>query len=539
MKVFFYIKDYIFSYKTRYFKFILYSFIFWIVTIVLPYISGNYIDILAGNHTRNIIYLYSFIILMVNILHLIISYLKDLTYTRLLNDVAFTLNMKIYNHLNKVPLYFFQSKDAVYLSRRINDDTNSLADFCISNPVLIFFNIFSILISLVILFVIDKTIPFILILAIPIYILLYIKFKDKLYKTNYLYKEKSNKYQAQITEQFINIKYIKTNVLFKETNNRLKAGYQEFINFVIRFFRFSYFFSNTNQIVLKAINAFVVCYGGLQVIEGYISIGKFSIISTYFSIIMSSVNYFTSLSSTYQQVLVSYDRLKEFETEPKEANGLIKLDNVTEISMERVQFSHYAENKILFSLTTVLKKGYIYCLKGANGAGKSSFINLMIGLYPDYDGKIEFNQINIKEIDRYYLRRNMIGVVEQEPCLVKGSILDNLVYGIDNVTFETIEYWCKRFDIYDMINNLPDKFDTLISENVSKLSGGEKQKISIIRILLKNVPILIFDEPTSALDFSSIDVFKQVICDIKQNKIIFIISHDKQVIEIADEIINL
>jgi ATP-binding cassette subfamily C protein len=90
-----------------------------------------------------------------------------------------------------------------------------------------------------------------------------------------------------------------------------------------------------------------------------------------------------------------------------------------------------------------------------------------------------------------------------------------------------------------MINNLPDKFDTLISENVSKLSGGEKQKISIIRILLKNVPILIFDEPTSALDFSSIDVFKQVICDIKQNKIIFIISHDKQVIEIADEIINL
>ena len=268
--------------------------------------------------------------------------------------------MKIYNHLNKVPLYFFQSKDAVYLSRRINDDTNSLADFCISNPVLIFFNIFSILISLVILFVIDKTIPFILILAIPIYILLYIKFKDKLYKTNYLYKEKSNKYQAQIAEQFINIKYIKTNVLFKETNNRLKAGYQEFINFVIRFFRFSYFFSNTNQIVLKAINAFVVCYGGLQVIEGYISIGKFSIISTYFSIIMSSVNYFTSLSSTYQQVLVSYDRLKEFETEPKEANGLIKLDNVTEISMERVQFSHYAENKILFSLTTVLKKGYIY-----------------------------------------------------------------------------------------------------------------------------------------------------------------------------------
>jgi ATP-binding cassette subfamily C protein len=75
------------------------------------------------------------------------------------------------------------------------------------------------------------------------------------------------------------------------------------------------------------------------------------------------------------------------------------------------------------------KRLYIYCLKGANVAGKSSFINLMIGLYPDYDGKIEFNQINIKEIDRYYLRRNMIGVVEQEPCLVKGSILDNLVYG--------------------------------------------------------------------------------------------------------------
>lgn len=504
-----------------------------------PYISGDYIDILVYGQAKNTIYLYSLIILVISILHIIISYLKDVTYTRLLNDVTFKLNMEIFNLLNRVPLNYFQSKDAVYLSQRISDDTNLLVDFCISNPILILSNSLSVLISLFILFKINIITFFVLFWSIPIYIIVYIKFKDKLYETNYLYREKANKYQAQIVEQFTNVKFIKTNVLFNETNSRLEDGYQEFIGFVIKFFKFSYFFSNTNLIVLKVINAFVICYGGLQVIEGHISVGKFSIISTYFSMIMLSVDYFTSLSSNYQQALVSYDRLMEFENEPKEVNGLIKLNDIFKISMNCVRFSYHGENKILFNLTEVFEKGKVYCLQGANGAGKSSFVNLLIGLYPEYEGDIAFNQINIREIDCYDLRHNIIGVVGQEPCLIKGSILDNLVYGLNGIVFEKVVYWCKKFDIYDMIDNLPDKFNTLMSENVGNISGGEKQKISIIRILLKDAPILIFDEPTSALDFSSINIFKQIICDIKKNKIIFIISHDKQVLEIANKIINI
>ena len=121
-------------------------------------------------------------------------------------------------------------------------------------------------------------------------------------------------------------------------------------------------YANTNLIVLKVINAFVICYGGLQVIEGHISVGKFSIISTYFSMIMLSVDYFTSLSSNYQQALVSYDRLMEFENEPKEVNGLIKLNDIFKISMNCVRFSYHGENKILFNLTEVFEKGKVYCL---------------------------------------------------------------------------------------------------------------------------------------------------------------------------------
>ena len=152
MKLLAYVRKYIFYYKTCFLKFILYSFIFWIITIVTPYISGDYIDILVYGQAKNTIYLYSLIILVISILHIIISYLKDVTYTRLLNDVTFKLNMEIFNLLNRVPLNYFQSKDAVYLSQRISDDTNLLVDFCISNPILILSNSLSVLISLFILF---------------------------------------------------------------------------------------------------------------------------------------------------------------------------------------------------------------------------------------------------------------------------------------------------------------------------------------------------------------------------------------------------
>lgn len=539
MKLFSYLKKYIFKYKSCFIKFIFFNLVYWALTIVTPYISGKYIDVLIYTKTRNVVYLFSILILFINIFNMIISYLKDVTYTRLLNNVIFKLSVNIYDHLKKVSFQFYKSKDSVYLSKRINDDSNALADFCIQNSILFFLNIFSIILSFIILFRIDKFIALLLIVTIPVYIFIYNKFKDKLYESNYLYKEKLNNYHSRIAEQFINIKFIQINVLFKETNNRLKYSYKEFFNFLIKFFRFNYFFSNASLIVLRALNAVVICYGGLKVIEGKISVGEFTIISTYFTTIMTSINYFITLSSSYQQALVSYDRLKELEDEPIQVNGSIVIEDTNTICLNNIRFSYHKESKPLLKITTSFKKGNIYCIKGANGIGKSSLLNLMVGLYPDYDGEITYNHNDLKMIDCYRLRQEGIGIVIQEPSLIKGSILDNLRYGLEDIEFEKIIYWCKRFDIYNMINNLPEKFNTIISENAGNLSGGEKQKISIIRILLKNSPILIFDEPTSALDYNSINIFSQVLNTIKKTKIILIITHDDKITKIADNVINI
>lgn len=539
MKILRYVNKYVLEYKISFLKYVILSLLFWLVTISTPYISGRYIDVLVYVKEVKVVYTYTAIILFLNICHIFVSYLKDIGYTKLLNDVSFDLSKHVFEHLKKAPISALQSRDSVYLSKRINDDSNAIADFCISNFVSFFTNIFSLVIAFVILVKIDKLTSLILLLTVPIYLLIYNKFKGKLYQTNYMYKEKVSNYYSCIAEQFKDIDYIKINVLFDETAVKLKNSYNDFKSFLIKFFKFNYFFSNTSLIILKILNVFVICYGGLEVIKGEISIGSFTIISTYFNTIISSINYFITLSSNYQQTMVSYDRMSMLENEPIENIGDKLLSTIKTIDFKDVGFSYSKEKKLISNLTKTLQSGKIYCIKGLNGAGKSTLLKVMIGLYENFEGEIFYDNINLKEINHYHLRRKHIGFVMQDSKLIKGTILENLQYGLENFNEEEAIYWCKKLGIYQMIDNLPKKFNTIISEDANNLSGGEKQKISIARVLVKDASILVFDEPTSALDFKSIDLIKKILKEISSEKIIIVITHDDLVADIADEIINI
>ncbi|KGM95771.1 hypothetical protein Z968_08265, partial [Clostridium novyi A str. 4552] len=181
----------------------------------------------------------------------------------------------------------------------------------------------------------------------------------------------------------------------------------------------------------------------------------------------------------------------------------------------------------------------IYYIIGKNGSGKSTLIDLILGLYPNYEGEIYYNDINIKEIDIESVRKNLISVTEQEPNLINTTLIDNFTYGFSQYDLGEIEKYCKKLSIYEFIINLPNKFNFIIGDNSSKISGGEKQKISLIHSLIKKSNILILDEPTSALDKHSVNQLKDILQDIKTNKIIIIITHDNDLLDIADSVIEL
>lgn len=247
--------------------------------------------------------------------------------------------------------------------------------------------------------------------------------------------------------------------------------------------------------------------------------------------LLGNVSYMLNLGTNYQTSLASYIRINEIQNLKCEINGIIKLDNIDKISIEHLYFK-YDELSIFNDFNYLFLKNKIYCVMGRNGSGKSTLIDIITGLNYDYTGVVKYNDIDIKEINMYYLRFNSISIVEQEPILFTDSFYNNITFN-NNCDINMVEKIKHQFklDYFDLSNK--------IEENSINLSGGEKQKVCLIRSILKDSNILILDEPTSALDNESILILKNLLVSIKRNKIILIITHDKELAEIADEIINI
>jgi len=258
-------------------------------------------------------------------------------------------------------------------------------------------------------------------------------------------------------------------------------------------------------------------FGGTLVVNQTITIGEFFLITYYTNMCLSYSEYFLKLGQEYQHAKISYDRLEEFLDIEDENNGTLDMKIINKIEVEDLSFS-YPEGPLLIS-----------DFRFKNGEGKSTLIDLLLGLDYNFGGTIKYNNLELKKLDMINIRKNCISVVTQEPRMQRLSVLDNLVRGLENYSKESFSRLNKLFDLDSLID---------LEESIA-LSGGEKQKVSIVRGFLKSPSLLIMDEPVSALDVSSVQVLKEELLKYKENVITIIVSHNEILFDIVDEFIEL
>ena len=309
-------------------------------------------------------------------------------------------------------------------------------------------------------------------------------------------------------------------------------------NSLLRYTKVSYLFNSSNSMVTTIARVIIFFVGGMEIINGNLTIGDFTIISSYFTMMIGSVGYFLNLGKSYQDALVSYDRLRQILDEPQEINGTIRLESIETIELINVSFAYDNSKKIIHDFNYEFEKGKIYCIVGDNGTGKSTLINVILGILVNYySGEIRYNSIEVKELDMYYIRRKIIGVTEQEPKLVNDTIINNLIYGVEIYDYKTIDKLLKDLNVN--IDKFHEGLNTKLNEASSNISGGEKLKIAIARTFLKDPDVIVLDEPTSALDVVSIEKLKSMLTALKKEKIILIVTHNQEFLNIADEVIDL
>ncbi len=225
-----------------------------------------------------------------------------------------------------------------------------------------------------------------------------------------------------------------------------------------------------------------------------------------------------------------------YEKEDDKGIVLPKLEG--NITFENVNFSYNPNEPVLHNINLTINKGEKVGFVGESGSGKSTIFNLLSRLYLVDSGKILIDGININDINISFLRDNLT-LIPQTPYIFNFSVLDNLLLANNNATKEEIEQVVKKSLIYDKIMELDNTYDTLLGESGVILSGGEKQRLSIARALLKNSNIILFDESTSALDNITQEKVQNQIYKLDKNKTVLIIAHRLSTVINCDKIVVL
>ena len=509
-------------------------FFLWAVGVVAPYLSGLYIDELVAGISFRAFVEFILIIAATNFMKIVLRYLQSLVSTNLGQRMVHQINNIIFQKIFTSKYAYYCNIDCAYYIDQINRDSNAVVNFLISNIFNFFLQGATIIASAVIVFHADKLLCIIILLLIPFYICTFLLNKNKMHTAKAALKQRLNQYASNCAEQINKLSYVKRNTLYHEMSNRLNCSFENLLSASLHSVSVDYLFTNLNQVVIILAYLCIIGIGGYKVTTGALSIGLFSVINTYFNMMISSVSYFVGIAGSYQDTKISFQRIQKILQTPDEDKGNLLPESIYQVEVKDFSLQ-YGSHIILSHCNVTFRVGCIYGLRGQNGTGKTTLLNAIVGLFSgEVSGSIHYNGIEINQLDMPALRRQKVAYIEQNPVMLNMSVRDYLHFGIEQsqAVSENQKRLLKVWDIGYLL-------DKEMNENGSNFSGGEKQKLSLVRALSKESSLILLDEPTSALDKLSTVKLIDLLQDMKSQAIIIVVSHDWDILEHCDEVIDL
>ena len=294
-------------------------------------------------------------------------------------------------------------------------------------------------------------------------------------------------------------------------------------------------FSNVGPMLLYLV-------GGILIMrhDSTLTVGDITVLVTLLGKMYGPVNSLLNMQVEWMRSMALFTRIFEYFDMPIEIknapDAITPPTAVGEVDFQHVEFSYDGQRQILKDINFTLEAGKSIAIVGPSGSGKSTIVNLIPRLYDVCGGAVTFDGVDVRQLDLDFLRDH-VGIVSQETYLFNGTIRDNLLYARPDATEEMLIEACKKANIYDFVSRQEKGLDTVVGNRGLKLSGGEKQRISIARVLLKDPTVFIFDEATASLDSISESKIQDAIDPIIHSRTSILIAHRLSTILAADEIL--
>ena len=389
-------------------------------------------------------------------------------------------------------------------------------------------SVFSIILPFFILFSINPTLAVLSMSPVTLFII-----------SSYYYGKKVKVFQRQsldsaagmnsfLKEAFSIVPLTKVFMLERWMHDRFDTHMSDYYNASWDVVKVSSMSTSLGMVIYGIPTLLVLTFGSMNVLKGSMSLGTFTVFMGYIGLFFSPVQMLSALWANYKGSQASFDRITEIFSLQKEVWGEKVLPSlVLKIEFEGIWFSYGARAVLMdFHATFLMGRNYII---GDNGSGKTTLIKLLCGLYRPDKGTITIDDLDISSLCKESLRKS-ISVVFSDALVFDGSIYDNILVGDLSASYEAVMDAAKKAEFHNFVMALPGRYETEVGESGLNLSSGERQKLALARVILRDSPVLIFDEFTKSIDAESKRSILSVINKM-DDKIVIIITHDNSEID--------
>ena len=497
------------------------------------------LDDIVPNNLKQSLTIFSIGFIVLAIFKIIMEAFRTQLLIHLGQKLDIPLMLGYYEHVINLPMSFFGTREIGEVISRFNDASNIRQ--AISGVALtMMIDVFMVLIGGGILYSQSPSLFGLTIIPLVIYGIIVYSFKSSIEKVNRETMEKNSKLTSYLIESLNGIETIKAFNSEREVNLETEKRFIKLIKAIFKNERINNIQVTFKRLVESIFAIIVLWIGSTQVLSGSISFGELLTFNALLAYFLDPIENIINLQPTVQTALVAAERLSEIldlelekseqedkKIKPKSLKGNIEFKNI--------DFRYGTRNLILKNINMTIKKGERIALVGESGSGKTTLAKLLLNFYKCENGEILVNNYNLLDINVESLR-DKIAYISQETFLFNGTILENLILGNPYLTYEEVIDACEKAQIHDFINSLPLRYNTLVEENGSNFSGGQKQRLSIARAILRKPEILIMDEATSNLDSITEKAIERTIHDFSEGMTTIIIAHRLSTIMRCDNI---
>lgn len=508
-----------------------------------PMLSGYAIDAIepgVGRVDFARVFYYAALMVIFYLVSSALSYVLSVLMIHISRKVVYKMREDVFTHLMELPVGYFDTHQTGDIISRISYDIDTVNTSLANDLVQILTTLITVVGAFSMMIAISPRLVLIFAFTVPLS-----TFLTKLItgKTRPLFRLRSRKLgelNGFVEEMITGQKTLKAYHQEENTIRKFDGKNEEAVE---AYYRAEYYGSVVGPTVNFINNlslTLVSVFGALLFLAGKMRIGSISSFILYSRKFSGPINEAANIMSELQSALAAAERVFNMIDEPAEmadSENAVELCQVRgDVRLENVSFGYTKEQQIIKNLNLRAPHGKLIAIVGPTGAGKTTLINLLMRFYDVQDGYIFVDNREIRDVTRTSLRKGY-AMVLQDTWLFQGTVFENIAYGRQNATLEDVVEAAKAAKIHSYIMRLPQGYDTVLTDEGTNISKGQKQLLTIARAMLLDAPMLILDEATSNVDTRTERQIQQAMRKLMEHKTCFVIAHRLSTIQNADEIL--